>query len=85
MVALRVFASLVFVLVGAPMGLKPNRSSSGIGLGVSILVIFIYYILMFVCMAMGQIGAVPAVAAAWLPNLVAGAIGVGLLVRQARH
>jgi lipopolysaccharide export system permease protein len=79
------FASLVFVLVGAPMGLKPNRSSSGIGLGVSILVIFIYYILMFVCMAMGQIGAVPAIAAAWLPNVVAAGLGVAFLVTQARH
>ena len=79
------FASLVFALVGAPMGLKPNRSSSGIGLGVSILVIFVYYILMFVFMAMGQVGAVPPVLGAWLPNLVAGGIGLGLMVRQARQ
>lgn len=78
------FASLVFALVGAPMGLRPNRSNSSIGLGVSILVIFIYYILMFVCMALGQIGAVPAAFGAWLPNLVAAGMGGYFLVRQAR-
>ncbi|MNS54826.1 putative permease YjgP/YjgQ family protein [compost metagenome] len=79
------FASLVFALVGAPMGLRPNRSNSSIGLGVSILVIFIYYILMFVCMAMGQIGALPAVLGAWLPNVVAASIGGYLLLKQARQ
>jgi lipopolysaccharide export system permease protein len=78
------FASLVFALVGAPMGLRPNRSNSGIGLGVSILVIFIYYILMFVCMAMGQIGAVAPVLAAWLPNVVASGMGGYFLLKQAR-
>lgn len=78
------FASLVFALVGAPMGLRPQRTNSSIGLGVSILVIFIYYILMFVCMATGQIGAVPPVLAAWLPNVVAAGLGVFFLFKQAR-
>lgn len=77
------FASLVFALIGAPMGLRPQRSTSSIGLGLSILVIFIYYILMFVCMAMGQTGALPAWLAAWLPNMVAGAIGLFHLRRLA--
>src|SRR3989338_3899679 len=34
------FASLVFALLGAPLGLSPRRASGSIGLGISILVIF---------------------------------------------
>jgi lipopolysaccharide export system permease protein len=79
------FASLVFALVGAPLGLRPQRASSGIGLGISILVIFIYYVLMFFGMAMGETGALPPWLAAWLPNLVAGGIGLFQLRRLAGH
>lgn len=78
------FASLVFALVGAPLGLRPNRSSSSIGLGLSILIIFVYYIAMFVCMAMGQTGYLPSVVSAWLPNLLTAAIGCGLIYRSAK-
>jgi lipopolysaccharide export system permease protein len=79
------FACLVFALVGAPMGLSPQRGSGALGLGLSVLVIFVYYILMFVSMALGQTGALPPVAAAWLPNLVAAALGMVQMVRLARY
>lgn len=79
------FASLIFALVGAPLGLRPQRSTSSIGLGLSILVIFAYYILMFLGMAMGQTGAMSPFLGAWMPNVIAGAIGVYFLRRVARH
>lgn len=78
------FASLVFMLVGAPLGLRPNRSSSGIGLGLSILIIFVYYLAMFTFMALGQTGHLPPVVAAWMPNVLGAAVGIGLIARAAR-
>jgi lipopolysaccharide export system permease protein len=75
-------ASLVFALIGTPLGLSPHRSSSSTGLGLSILVIFIYYIIMAVATALGQGGAIGAVWAAWMPNLV-GIIAGLYLVRRA--
>ena len=79
------FASLVFALVGVSLGLRPHRSSNAIGLGLSILIIFAYYVLMFVSMALGQSGNIPAELAAWLPNLLTGAVGTGLLWRASRR
>lgn len=78
------FASLVFALVGAPMGLRPQRTSGSLGLGLSVLVIFVYYVLMFVGMALGQTGTLSPLLGAWLPDVIAGAIGAGLVVRLAR-
>ena len=75
-------ASLVFALIGTPLGLSPNRSSSSIGLGISILIIFAYYIILAVATALGQGGAMPAVWAAWLPNII-GMIAGCFLVRRA--
>ncbi len=69
------FASLVFALLGAPLGLSPRRASSSIGLGLSIIVIFFYYIVTFISMAVGETGLVPPGVAAWLPNVVTGGVG----------
>lgn len=79
------FACLVFMLIGAPLGLRPNRSSSSLGLGLSILIIFVYYVAMFIFMAMGQTGYLPPALAAWMPNLLATSIGIGLIARAAKR
>ncbi|MNY81000.1 putative permease YjgP/YjgQ family protein [compost metagenome] len=72
------------MLVGAPLGLRPNRSSSSIGLGLSILIIFVYYVAMFTFMALGQSGHLPPVLAAWMPNILGATLGLGLIARAAR-
>jgi lipopolysaccharide export system permease protein len=77
-------ASLIFTLVGAPLGLQPHRASSSIGLGLSIVIIFVYYSIMTVSNALGQSGAVPPVLGAWLPNLIMIAFGAWLIRRAAR-
>ncbi|MFH2034027.1 MAG: LptF/LptG family permease [Candidatus Margulisiibacteriota bacterium] len=78
------FASLVFALLGAPLGLSPRRSASSIGLGVSILVIFVYYVLMFISMAFGEMQLLSPPAAAWMPNVLTGGIGVYIIWRAAQ-
>ncbi|MNK55101.1 putative permease YjgP/YjgQ family protein [compost metagenome] len=78
------FASVIFMMVGAPLGLRPNRSSSSIGLGLSILIIFVYYIIMFMFMAMGQAGHMAPWLSAWMPNLIGAAVGAGLIAQKAR-
>ena len=77
------FACLVFALLGAPLGISPRRVSSSIGLGMSIIVIFIYYVLMFTSMAFGELEWVSPPVAAWLPNIITGGIGVYFVNRAA--
>lgn len=75
-------ASFVFSLIGTPLGLQPHRSSSSIGLGISIIIIFIYYTIMTITTALGQGGAIPAMIAAWFPNII-GIVAGFFLVRKA--
>lgn len=75
-------ASLVFALIGAPLGIQPNRSSSSIGFGISIIIIFIYYALMTVASAVGQGSSIPPMFAVWIPNVI-GLIAGGYLVHKA--
>ncbi|MFH1683665.1 MAG: LptF/LptG family permease, partial [Candidatus Margulisiibacteriota bacterium] len=77
------FASLVFALLGAPLGISPRRASSSIGLGLSIIVIFLYYILTFLSMAVGELKMIGPSLAAWLPNIMTGGIGFYILSKKA--
>ena len=78
------FASLVFALLGAPLGLSPRRSTSSVGLGLSIIVVFIYYVLMFASMSFGLLNVVPPWVAAWTPNFICGGIGYYILSKAAQ-
>ncbi|MFH1710297.1 MAG: LptF/LptG family permease [bacterium] len=78
------FSCLVFVLLGAPLGLSPQRSSSSIGLGLSVLIVFFYYFLTFVTMAIGELRLLPPIISAWLPNLITGGIGTYILNKSAQ-
>lgn len=77
------FICITFALVGAPLGLRSQRSSSTLGLGLSILIIFGFYILAFVSQALGQTGTLSPAVAAWLPNLIVGGVGASLIYRAA--
>ena len=77
-------ASLVFTLIGAPLGIQPNRSSSSIGFGISIIIIFIYYTLMTLSGAIGQSTVIPPMIAVWIPNLVAFLVGFYLIRKESK-
>lgn len=75
-------ASVVFCLVGVPLGLRRQRSGSSTGLGLSIIVIFAYYVLLRYCGALAKNGQLSPVIGAWLANVVTGATGLALLARS---
>ncbi|NDD26681.1 MAG: YjgP/YjgQ family permease [Proteobacteria bacterium] len=78
------FSCLVFGLFGIPLGLQPHRTSKSIGLGLSIIFIFIYYLLMTTSRSLGESGILPPFVAAWLPNALFAAVGMVLLVRAGK-
>lgn len=78
------FSCLVFGLFGIPLGLQPHRTSKSIGLGLSIIFIFIYYVLMTISRSLGENGILMPFIAAWLPNVIFGGIGLVLLTRAGR-
>lgn len=76
--------TLVFALIGAPLGLRPHRSSSATGLGLSIVIIFAYWILMHYMTILGRNGAVSPVVASFTPTAACAAVGVFLIIRAAK-
>lgn len=72
-------ASFIFALIGVPLGLQPHRSSSSIGMGISLIIIFIYYTIMAISSALGQSGTIPTLLAAWIPNIIGIVVGFFLI------
>ena len=76
-------ACLVFGLIGASLGAKPNsRTSRSQGFGISVVLILVYYVLSFSFSSLGVKGTLPPLLAAWSPVLISLA-GGGFLLRQA--
>ena len=69
------FASFFFAIIGASFGLTNNRSGAFIGFGVSILIIFIYYVMMSLFTALGKSGFLPPMLAAWSQNIIFAFVG----------
>jgi len=78
------FACVVFCLVGAVLGTRPQRTSKSTGFGISVLVILAYYLLMSLGDALGLSGILLPWIAAWLPNMFGFGAGGWLLIRAAR-
>lgn len=72
-------ASCVFALLGAPLGTQRQRSGSSIGMGISVIVIFVYYGIMAFTTGLGKGGVIPPLLAAMSSNIVCFIAGVFLL------
>jgi lipopolysaccharide export system permease protein len=78
------FVCVVFGLVGSSIGVLPQRTSRATSFGISVVIIFGYYLLSFITNAMGEVGMLSPFMAAWLPTLLGLSIGLYLLFRASR-
>lgn len=76
---------LVFGLIGSSLGVRPNsRTSRSQGFGISVLLIFGYYLMSFIFSSLGIKGTLYPFFAAWLPVLIGLGGGLVLLRKASR-
>jgi lipopolysaccharide export system permease protein len=76
--------ALVFALVGAPAAIRRTRQSFGVGLALSIAIIFAFYVAQTYLMILAKGGVVEPFVAAFLPVLIGLGLAVGLLWSKGR-
>lgn len=79
------FLCLSFAVVGAVLGISSPRQAQGRAFGLSVAIIFGYYVAAFIFTAFGEGGAVHPIVASWLPKVVVSAIALGMLYHANRH
>ena len=76
---------LVFGLIGSSLGVRPHsRTSRSQGFGISVLLIFGYYLMSFIFSSLGITGTLPPYLAAWLPVTIGLGGGLWLLQQASR-
>ena len=78
------FICLVFGLIGAVLGTRPQRTGRATSFGISVIIIFSYYLLGFITEALGLSNVLSPFMAAWLPNLFGLGAGGFLLFKAAQ-
>ncbi|MCU0525149.1 MAG: LptF/LptG family permease [Elainella sp. Prado103] len=78
------FICVAFGLVGATLGARLNRGGRSTSFAISLVIIFSYYLLAVICGSIAQLGIIPPVLGAWLPNLFGLAAAAWLLIRSSR-
>ena len=73
------FTSLVFVLIGTPLSLG-NKESRAVNLGLTVIIIFSYYVLVSFSRSFGRSGAVHPLTAAWMPHIIFTGLGILLII-----
>lgn len=73
------FVCIVFAVVGSAIGARPQHISRATGFGLTIVIVFSYYLLGFFSGSLGIVGLISPTLAAWLPNFVGLGVGIWLL------
>ncbi|MBD2773116.1 LptF/LptG family permease [Iningainema tapete] len=79
------FVCVAFGLVGAAMGTIPQRTARATSFGISVIVIFTYYIVYFISGALAEAGIFSPFIGAWLANFLGLGISIFLLMRVAKR
>ena len=78
-------ACLIFILIGAPLGLAIRRSGMGISIGISLGFFLLYWACLIGGEEMADRGLVSPMMAMWAANVIIGIPGIILVIRTARE
>ena len=79
------FGAIIFVLIGAPLGILVRRSGVSIGIGMSIGFFMLYYLFLIGGESAGDRMLIDPWLAMWAPNLVLGPLGLLLFIYATRR
>ena len=77
--------NLIVVMIGASIATRLRMQNAALGFGLSVAISFIYYAFMRSGQALGHNGALPPYVAAWLGDIVFGAVGLVMMVQAQRR
>ena len=78
-------ACIIFVLVGAPLGVMARRGGWTVGLGIGFVFFLIYWAFLIGGEKLADRGIIPPFWAMWAPNIFIGSVGIYLIIQTVRE
>lgn len=78
-------ACIALVLPAVPLGIRSRSSKRSYGIGLGLLLFFIYYVMLSIGLVFGETGLYPPLIGMWLPNVVMVITGFVLLDRVVKE
>lgn len=76
------FASVIFVMIGMPLGIRAQRKESTVGMLVSLVVAMAFYLCVILFHSLDRCPAAQPYLLLWIPVVACGALAVGLVFRN---
>lgn len=76
------FANFIVILIGAPLAMQSQRSGMALGFALAVFLGFTLWGMLAIFRALGQSGDLPPFLAAWIPDMLFGAMGGIMLFRS---
>jgi lipopolysaccharide export system permease protein len=74
------FSNFIIILFGAPIAAQKRRSGTAVGIGISLMVCFIYFMIMRTGQVLGHQGTIVPWLAAWIGNIIFGLAGIFIMI-----
>ncbi len=75
------FINFILVIIGIPLAANPKRSGGAVGFGISLIISFLYFVILRAGQSFGYTHALPPALAASIGNLIFLAVGIVLFVK----
>jgi len=75
------FINFILVIIGIPLAASPKRSGGAVGLGISLIISFLYFVILRAGQSFGYTHALPPALAASIGNLIFLTVGIVLFVK----
>jgi lipopolysaccharide export system permease protein len=79
------FACLVFVIIGAPLGIMAKRGGLAVGSGLSLGFFVLYWAFLIGGEELADRGYISAFVAMWSANILLGAVGVYIIIKSSKE
>jgi lipopolysaccharide export system permease protein len=79
------FACIVFILIGAPLGIMARKGGLAIGFSLSIAFFLIYWISLILGESLANDGTISPFLAMWGANILVGVLGIYLVIKAVRE
>ena len=75
------FANFIIILFGAPIAAQKRRSGTAVGIGISLMICFIYFLFIRTGQVLGHQGTLSPFLGAWMGNIIFGVAGIYTMLK----